>query len=153
MVPGLVGHEREGGGFFGFGGQSEFVGGANGQMQGAKFIGQHGEQGWIVGAAAGNNELAKLSASWQHEEAHGIRDRTRCQCGGRGDYISFAGASATFDEMLGEFSSKLFASCGLRWLAAKKWQAQEIRNNRVEHCRPTRRCGHRDRRAGRRADR
>ena len=104
------------------------------RCSGLKFVGQHGEQGRIVGAAAGNYEFSKLSAPWQHEAAYGIGDRTGGQGGGRGDYICLAGASTTFDETLGEFASEFFASCGLRRLAAEEGQAQKIGDNRYENC-------------------
>ena len=56
--------------------------------RGSKFVGQHGEQSRIVGAAAGDNELAEiLSAARQYEAAQGIGDRARRQRRGRGDDV------------------------------------------------------------------
>src|SRR6185369_11915589 len=98
-------------------------------MQLPKFIGEHGQQNRVISATAGNDEISKLSATWQHEAAYGIGDRTRCQRGGRGDDIWLACTSTTVDETPGEFASEFFASCGFRRLTAEEWQAQEIGDN------------------------
>ncbi len=76
----------------------------------------------------------KRPATRQHEAAYGIGDRTRRQSCGGGDHIRLAGSSTTFDETLGELASEFFAAGGFGWLAAEKWQAQEIGNDRFENC-------------------
>src|SRR6266404_5121482 len=133
MVPGFVGHEGKRRRFLRFGRQSEFVGGANSQAHRTKLVGQHGEQSWIVGAAAGDHEFSKMSATWQHKAAQGIGDRTGGQGCGSGDYIRFACSSTTFDELLCELASELFASGGFGRLAKEKWETQSPRNNAVKY--------------------
>ena len=59
-IPGLERHERKRRSFLGLRRKSEFVGRSNFHLQRPEFVSQHGQQGRIVGSAAGNNVLAKF---------------------------------------------------------------------------------------------
>src|SRR5579862_320185 len=133
VVPRLIRQQGEGGGFFGCGGQSEFIRGSKLQVQRPKFVGQHGEQRGIIRPATGDHQLSKLAARPDHEAAQRLCDRTRGQSCSRGDHIGLVGASTAFDELLCELASKLFASCGFGRPATEKWQAEDFRDNRFQN--------------------